>query len=278
MKQPNFLIIGAQKAGTTSLREFLGSLPSKIFMLKSEQHFWNREGQYNDGYGLSKYQDLFAGSHESQLRGEKSPNYLASFEAPARISRHIPEMKLIAILRNPADRAYSAYWHGRRVGALDQDFSFSQSIQMHKENHGKPYGDLLTPGLYSQHLKRYLEFFPRNQLLILDFEKLLTSPEEELTKALSFLGFENEEIRKLEGLQFPRRNTARVSRFPKLSSRVHKSRLLSYEQKSKIVKKFLRHDELPAMSGKDRNFLAEFYAHEAEMIEELTGIRFNWSD
>jgi hypothetical protein len=187
-------------------------------------------------------------------------------------------MKLIAILRNPADRAYSAYWHGRRVGALDHDFSFSQSIQMHKENHGKPYGDLLTPGLYSQHLKRYLEFFPRNQLLILDFEKLLTSPEEELTKALSFLGFENEEIRKLEGLQFPRRNTARVSRFPKLSSRVHKSRLLSYEQKSKIVKKFLRHDELPAMSGKDRNFLAEFYAHEAEMIEELTGIRFNWSD
>jgi hypothetical protein len=278
MKQPNFLIIGAQKAGTTSLREFLGSLPSKIFMLKSEQHFWNREGQFNDGYGLSKYQDLFAGSHESQLRGEKSPNYLASFEAPARISRHIPEMKLIAILRNPADRAYSAYWHGRRVGALDQDFSFSQSIQMHKENHGKPYGDLLTPGLYSQHLKRYLEFFPRNQLLILDFEKLLTSPEEELTKALSFLGFENEEIRKLEGLQFPRRNTARVSRFPKLSSRVHKSRLLSYEQKSKIVKKFLRHDELPAMSEKDRTFLAEFYAHEAERIEELTGIRFKWSD
>jgi hypothetical protein len=272
----DFLIIGAQKAGTTSLRAFLESVPKNVFMSKSEHHFWNREGQYNDGFGIDSYLDNFAQSQSGQMIGEKSPSYLGSYEAPARIHRHFPEVKLIAILRNPADRAYSAYWHGRRVGAIDPSTTFTDSIQSYRENHGKPYGDLVTPGFYSQHIARYLEFFPREQLLLLDFDELLNSPVSELSKSISFLGLDIDFITKSGALKFPKRNVARVSRLPKVSRYIHRTRLLTYDQKSKILKKFLKPGDIPPMARTESQFLATLYKDEAAKVRALTGIDFKW--
>jgi hypothetical protein len=272
----DFLIIGAQKAGTTSLRAFLESIPAHVKVSKTEYHFWNREGQYNDGFGLSGYMENFAEASEKQLVGEKSPSYLGSYEAPARIHKHFPNVKLIAILRNPAERAYSAYWHGRRVGAIDPKISFLQSIQNHRKNHGKPYGDLVTPGLYSQHLARYHEFFPKDQILVLDFQQLLAEPTEELTKSISFLGLDLETVSRSGTLEFPKRNVARVSRLPAVSRYIHGTRLLSYETKSKILKKFLKTGDIPPMEPEDRLFLSQIYRDEAEKVSAITGRKFNW--
>ena len=277
MTSPDFLIIGAQKAGTTSLRAFLESISDHVFMSKTEHHFWNREGQYNDGFGLNSYLNNFAQSQSGQMIGEKSPSYLGSYEAPARIHRHFPEVKLIAILRNPAERAYSAYWHGRRVGAIDPGFTFTESIQSYRENHGKPYGDLVTPGFYSQHIARYLEFFPREQLLILNFDKLLNSPVTELSKSVSFLGLDIDLITKSGSLEFPKRNVARVSRLPKVSRYIHRARLLTYDQKSKILKKFLKTGDIPPMARTDSQYLATLYKDEAAKVRALTGVDFDWN-
>ena len=277
MTSPDFLIIGAQKAGTTSLRAFLESISDHVFMSKTEHHFWNREGQYNDGFGLNSYLNNFAQSQSGQMIGEKSPSYLGSYEAPARIHRHLPEVKLIAILRNPAERAYSAYWHGRRVGAIDPGTTFTDSIQSYRENHGKPYGDLVTPGFYSQHIARYLEFFPREQLLILNFDKLLNSPVTELSKSVSFLGLDIDLITKSGSLEFPKRNVARVSRLPKVSRYIHRTRLLTYDQKSKILKKFLKTGDIPPMARTDSQYLATLYKDEAAKVRALTGVDFDWN-
>ena len=276
MRSLDFLIIGAQKAGTTSLRAFLGSIPGHVLMSKTEHHFWNREGQYNDGFGLDSYMDHFSQAKRGQLTGEKSPSYLASYEAPARIHKYFPDVKLIAILRNPAERAYSAYWHGRRVGAIDPNITFTESIRCYRENHGKPYGDLVTPGFYSQHISRYLEFFPKEQLLVLNFDELLNSPSGELSKSVSFLGLDIDLITKSGALEFPKRNVARVSRAPKISSYIHRTRLLTYDQKSKILKKFLKAGDIPAMDRADSQFLATLYKDEAAKVRALTGVDFNW--
>lgn len=276
MRSLDFLIIGAQKAGTTSLRAFLESIPAYVKVSKTEHHFWNREGKYNDGFGLSGYMENFAEASENQLVGEKSPSYLGSYEAPARIHKHFPNVKLIAILRNPAERAYSAYWHGRRVGAIDPKISFLQSIQNHRKNHGKPYGDLVTPGLYSQHLARYHEFFPKDQILVLDFQQLLTEPTEELTKSISFLGLDLETVSRSGTLEFPKRNVARVSRSPAVSRYIHGTRLLSYETKSKILKKFLKTGDIPPMEPEERLFLSQIYRDEAEKVSAITGRKFEW--
>lgn len=277
MLKPDFLIIGAQKAGTTSLRAFLESIPRQVFMSKTEHHFWNREGQYNDGFGIDSYLQNFSQAKSGQLIGEKSPSYLASYEAPARIQKHFPQVKLIAILRNPAERAYSAYWHGRRVGAIDPSTTFSQSIHSHRDNHGKPYGDLVSPGFYSQHIARYLEFFSEQQLLILNFEDLLNSPVSELSKSITFLGLNPDSISESGALEFPKRNVARVSRLPKMSRFIDRTRLLTYEQKSRVLKKFLKTGDIPPMDRGDSEFLSAIYQGEAEKVQTLTGVEFKWS-
>jgi hypothetical protein len=276
MRKLDFLIIGAQKAGTTSLRAFLGSIESHIFMLKTEQHFWNREGRYRDGFGLDPYMEKFSEAGSEHLIGEKSPSYLSSYEAPERIAKHFPQVKLIANLRNPAERAYSAYWHGRRVGAIDPSVTFAQSIQTYQENHGKPYGDLVSPGFYSSHLTRHLNFFPKDQLLVLDFDKLLSSPETELLKSLAFLGLDVDAVAKSGTLEFPKRNVARVSRLPKVSHFIHRTKLLNYDQKSKVLGKILKTGDIPPMEPADREFLAALYKDEGEKIEALTGVKFDW--
>ena len=276
MRSLDFLIIGAQKAGTTSLRAFLESMPNHILVSKRERHFWNREANYNDGFGINEYMEKFNEASENLLVGEKSPSYLGSYEAPARIHRHFPDVKLIAVLRNPAERAYYAYWHGRRVGAIDPKVSFSQSIQDHRKNHGRPYGDLVTPGFYSKHLTRYHEFFPKSQLLVLDFQQLLSDPTQELTKSISFLGLDLEEITASGSLEFPKRNVARVSRLPAVSRYIHKSKLLTYNKKSKILKRFLKTGDIPPMEPEDRLFLSQIYKDEDIRVNALTGRNFSW--
>jgi hypothetical protein len=276
VRSVDFLIIGAQKAGTTSLRAFLESIPSRIFITRSEHHFWNREGQYNDGLGLDSYLENFSQSKEGQLIGEKSPSYLASYEAPSRIHKHFPNVKLIAILRNPAERAYSAYWHGRRVGVIDPSTSFAHSILRYRENRGKPYGDLVTPGFYSQHLARYYEFFPKEQILVLNFDELIAYPVSELTKSLAFLNVEIDLATQSGSLYFPKRNVARVSLFPKLSRYIYRTSRLTYNQKSMVLNRFLKTGEIPPMELADSQYLGALYKDEADRVRALTGIDFNW--
>ena len=277
MSALDFLIVGAQKSGSTSLRAFLGEQEKDIYILNRELHFWNRNGQYQDGEGLSTYLQNFAGAKPNQIKGEKSPSYLVSQEAPGRIHKHFPEIKIIAILRNPIDRAYSAYWHGRRVGAIETSTTFGQSVRNYKVNQGKPYGDVVTAGLYSEQIARYLNFFPLQQLHVISFESTLTQSNDELHGVLKFLlphfTIANEENQ----LAFPKRNVARASRFPKLNEVIFKSKLLSYSTKSRISKKSLVDLKVPEMLEDDRKFLQEIYAGENQALQSILGKSFAWT-
>jgi hypothetical protein len=277
MSELDFLIVGAQKSGSTSLRAFLGDQEKDIFILNRELHFWNRKGQYQDGAGLSAYLENFSDAKPHQIKGEKSPSYLVSQEAPGRIHKHFPEVKIIAILRNPIDRAYSAYWHGRRVGAIETSTTFGEAVRNYKENQGKPYGDMVTAGFYSEQIVRYLDFFPLKQLHVISFESTLTQSSDELHGVLKFLlpnsAIANEESQ----LAFPKRNVARASRFPKLNEAIFKSKLLSYSTKSRISKKSLVDLKVPEMLEDDRKFLQDIYAGENQALQSILGKNFGWN-
>jgi hypothetical protein len=277
MSDLDFLVIGAQKSGSTSLRAFLGEHEKEIFVLNRELHFWNRDGQYQEGAGLDGYLKNFAGAKPEQIKGEKSPSYLVSQEAPGRIHKHFPKVKIIAILRNPIDRAYSAYWHGRRVGAIESTTTFGESIRNFKVNQGKPYGDLVTSGFYSEQLKRYLNYFPIEQIHVLSFESTLTQANDELHGVLKFLLPHSVIANEESQLAFPKRNVARASRFPKLNEAIFKSKLLSYSTKSKISKKSLVDLKVPEMLEVDRSFLGEIYAGENKALQSLLGKNFGWN-
>jgi hypothetical protein len=276
MSQLDFLIVGAQKSGSTSLRAFLEEQKKDIFILNRELHFWNRNGQYQDGVGLNAYLENFAEAKPNQIKGEKSPSYLVSKEAPERIHKHFPEVKIIAILRNPIDRAYSAYWHGRRVGAIETSTTFGEAVRNYKVNQGKPYGDMVTPGYYSEQIARYLSFFPLKQLHVISFESTLTQSGDELHGVLKFL-LPNSAIAYEESqLAFPKRNVARASRFPKLNEAIFKSKFLSHSTKSRISKKSLVELKVPEMLEDDRKFLQEIYAGENQALQSILGKNFGW--
>ena len=110
MKKPNYLVIGAQKSGTTSVRGLLGQHPDIYIHPEELQFFWR---EYGDDF--ERYCSNFEDAGSAQFVGEKSPDYLFFKEAAPRIAELNPDMKLIVILREPTLRAYSD-WYQRTVG------------------------------------------------------------------------------------------------------------------------------------------------------------------
>ena len=178
MTLPNFLVIGAQRAGTSLLhRQVLLPHPQVyVPVRRKEIHYFDR---YYDR-GLEWYQTYFPSGHAArqfQAIGEVTPDYLASAEAPARIHALLPACRLVAILRNPVDRAWSWYQYARRSRNEQRDF------QRFTEEDPPALGG----GLYHQHLQRYLALFPRPRLLVLIYEEVVEDPARELSRLTAFL-------------------------------------------------------------------------------------------
>ncbi|MGH6901037.1 MAG: sulfotransferase family protein, partial [Geminicoccaceae bacterium] len=178
MSLPNFLVIGAQRAGTSLLHQILLAHPEVYVPVeRKEVHYFDRYFER----GLAWYQGYFpAGDAAGRYRaiGEITPDYLAAAEAPARIHALLPECRLVVILRNPVDRIHSWYQHARRSRNERRDFAtFLDEEPL-----------ALGAGLYHRHLLRYLALFPREALLVVVYEELLRDPGRELGRLTAFLG------------------------------------------------------------------------------------------
>jgi Sulfotransferase family len=196
---PNFLVIGAQKAGTTSLYHYLKQHPEIYMSPLKEPHFFAVEGADPDFRGplprnpltitdLETYRALFAGVSSETAIGEASPGYLGNPRAAGRIRHYIPEAKLIAILRNPVERAYSAYLH--RVRDDREWLDFARAL---REEEARVRANL-TPGwyykragFYYSQLKRYYELFDREQIRVYLYEDLDADPAGMLRELFAFL-------------------------------------------------------------------------------------------
>jgi hypothetical protein len=173
---PNFLIIGAEKAATTWLARCLAEHPS-VF-LPPEKEIFYFSSRFDRG--LEWYEDHFRGWAGEPRVGEATPVYLGHPEAPARIRATLGEIDLIASLRQPVDRAYSAYWHNLRHGRLSADSDFSRSLE-------KDAWEIRSRGEYASHLARYLRLFPRDRMLVLLHESIRDDAARALRACLEFL-------------------------------------------------------------------------------------------
>jgi Sulfotransferase domain len=275
MNKPNFLIIGAQKSGTSSLRKFMERNPNHFFTPRQELHFWNRDREYRDGEGVAEYYENFKGAAHNQIVGEKSPSYLPSSSAAERIAHHLPQVKIVAVLRDPVDRAHSAYLHGLRVGAIPRSRTFSQAIRNYQDFQGVPYGDVVSQGFYFENLERYFKFFHAKQIHVMSFSQLTQTPNLILPKLMNFLitpEFDYEPA-KID-YSMPRVNVARTSRFPQLVRRVRASKKLSIEQKNYLSGlTFKKLPEAPILP-EDRTFLDEIYAESNSNLQKRLGPNF----
>lgn len=193
---PNFLIIGAQKAGTTSLYYYLKQHPQIYMSPIKEPHFFTYEGEklgYSTPTRITNVEDyckLFQGVLKEIAVGEASPSYIYSPKVPERIQHYIPDAKLIAILRHPAERAYSNFVHNIQHGSEPlQDFAQAlrkeekrvcdnQAFHLHYKQ----------KGFYYVQMRRYFDRFNRSQIKVYLYEDLITDPISMLQNIFQFLG------------------------------------------------------------------------------------------
>ncbi|MGB8703293.1 MAG: sulfotransferase [Thermosynechococcaceae cyanobacterium] len=200
MNLPNFLIIGAGKSGTTALYNYLKQHPQiymspvkepKFFALEDENLTVNGPGShlFQPITNYEEYCRLFQGVTDEIAIGEASTIYLYVPKASERIKHYIPEVKLVAILRHPVDRAYSSFMHLRR----DQreplaDFSLALQEEERRITNNWPFiWRYKDRGFYYRQLKRYFELFNKSQIKIYLYEEFNTNPLITLQDIFKFL-------------------------------------------------------------------------------------------
>lgn len=202
---PNFLIIGAAKSGTSSLFRYLESHPDVYMPDYKEPNFFALVGRPVNFQGpgddttinlksvsiIDDYHNLFKGSDHFQCRGEASTLYLYAENAAENIFSLVPDMRLVCILRNPVDRAFSAYKHLKR-DRREFAGSFEEALELESERIEKNWEHLwhyVNQGYYYKQLSRYFSFFKRDQVMILLYEDLIRRNPDEIAKQLwAFLG------------------------------------------------------------------------------------------
>ena len=183
---PDFLILGAQKAGTTALYAYLRWHPQVTGPSFKEVSFFDRH--YARG---ERWYRAHMPMRRSGVVGEASPSYLFHPLAPARVARMLPNARLIALLRNPVDRAFSHYQHevalagegGRMRGELERMLEDPRYFSHPWWNY-----TYAARGRYAEQLERWFEVFPREQLLVLLTDELASDTAGAYRRTLDFLG------------------------------------------------------------------------------------------
>jgi hypothetical protein len=207
MTLPNFLIIGAAKAGTTSLYKYLEQHPDIYMSSLKEPGFFAFEGQQLDFQGpgtkhrinkwsitnIDEYQNLFAEAQNHQAIGEATPLYLYYSQSCDRIKHYIPDVKMIAMLRDPVERAFSNYVWAVQPGAESiTDFAAALAAEPEriKQNWG-PRWHYKAQGFYYQQLKPYFESFDSRQIKVYLYQDFVANPQGILQDIFNFLEIDN---------------------------------------------------------------------------------------
>lgn len=289
MPMPDFLIIGAQKAGTSSLYYYLKQHPQIYMSPIKELHFFTYEGesshgsssiaQHNESFAvvnnIEDYQKIFQAAPESSVVGEASPSYIYAPKAAERIKHHIPNAKLIAILRHPAERAYSNFLHAIRHNHEPiQDFKQA----LHEEetrirNNSAFLWHYKSKGFYYKQLTRYFALFDRSQIKVCLYEDLKTNPAGVIKDLFEFLevdaSFEPDVSRKY--------NVSVVPKNQLLSTVITSLKPIKPALKTLVpdrVRHYVRSqvfDTPPPISPEMRKHLVKEYREDILQMQELLG-------
>lgn len=207
---PDFLIIGAQRGGTSSLYRYLGAHPDVFPSVRKETEFFSSyigrgQGWYRAHFPTRRTLAIHERRHGAAAQTfEATPDYLFDPRAPANVAAALPEARLIVLLRDPVERAFSHYRHMRRLGFEDLEFDvalrqeeerISEDLDraMHDPNH-RPRAALrfsyVARGRYVEQLERWYAHFPRKQFLILDSNSLFVDPAAVVHQVCEFLGLQ----------------------------------------------------------------------------------------
>lgn len=243
---PDFIIIGGAKCGTTSLYCYLGEHPQILLPHKKEIKFFDEKFDLGLAWYLAHFPTIT--DNNNWLTGEASPSYLEYPQVAVSMSHLLPKVKVIVLLRNPVTRSVSWYYHQlpirKKKKPLGEELAWEMEkleglTELEMMQLGRKYPNNILGSLYYYKIKNWMRIFPREQILILQSEKLYSQPEKTMEKVYEFLG-----IAYYQGKEYPQHNSRNYSPIS---------------------------DEL-------RNRLTEYFRPHNQKLAEYLGMKFDWEE
>ena len=299
---PNFFIVGAQKAGTTSLYFYLKEVPQVYMSPLKEPFYFAPHAVHNSASDIirdkKEYLRLFEKANGYTAIGEATPIYLWDPDAPKLIYQTVPHARIIMILRDPIERAYSNYLMRVRYSGVKSSF-YDELIRDYRSQE-KLYGKsqlYVEFGMYYEQVKRYFNIFGREQVKVIIFEEFVKRPEQTVNEVLAFLGvrYTVKEIREQHNpYSVPRTPLsrwifaafrwlrARNIRFYKLlmllpDSVLESLPLPSGKSSGFAARILFKRIEKPKIEPEAFKFLQEIYYDDVLRLESLLGRSLPWS-
>ena len=200
-RTPDFLIIGPQKSATSALYKYIVRNPNIFPALKKEIFFFSRDFLHQ--HGLDYYKSFFPSiDNYSYLTGEASATYFNNAKVAKRIAEALPGIKLVFILRNPAERAISDYYMKLRAGkesrtlleAISSEIDFitkEKNIETLGHKYSTFHKGYVRNGIYTYFLKKYTQLFPKKQYIFVRAEELKKTPQKTMNNIFSFLNVDS---------------------------------------------------------------------------------------
>lgn len=268
---PTVIGIGAQKCASTWMHTAMGAHPQIGASFPKEIHFFSNF--FN--YGYQWYEARFASVTDKPIRFEASPSYFHDPRAPERIYNYNPGMKLIVLLRDPVERAYSSHLH-EVIKAHIPPMPFAQGLQNNPE--------YIEQGRYATHLGRWFNVFPRDQILVLFTEDIAKDPAAAAKIAYAFVGADTSFSSVVLG---ERRNESDKARLPVLRKGLRaggrllrrlglQDRLASLKKSGPVARMMSANSvdmrkAVPPMDSDSRKRLHDVFASEVTNLAKLLG-------
>ena len=275
----DFFIVGAAKSGTTSLYSYLNKHPEiEMSTIKEPDYFSNEFIEKQSLYykkesikSLNKYHSLYSDT-KNLIRGEASVSYLFYEKVPKKIFKYNSRSKVIIMLRNPSDRAYSHYLMDKRLGFVRESFENIVHKKSTHKNSALFYQQYIELGQYSFQIKNYFDVFSKKNILIIDYDNFIYNSSEVLNKVCVFLNVENRSFSNTNKVYNKYTNPSN-----KLVKILYTFRFLrefignffSESLKIKIQALFFTDEKKPTLNSEIQIFLKEYYKVELERLSKL---------
>ena len=275
----DFFIVGAPKAGTTSLYHYLSEHPQVEMSSQKEPDYFsdkaiNEQGMYytkNRVNSLAKYESLFV-QKESVVYGEASVSYLFYENVAEDIKKYNPNAKIIIMLRNPIERAFSHYLMDYRLGLISDSFENVLAKKSKHKNAHLFYQQYIEVSKYSKQIQRYLDFFEKDSILFIDYEDLKINVSKTVDQVYNFLHISTEfaaDINtKHNTFTMPKNKVIRL-----IYSFVFLRKILTFLFPTYLVKNIrvllFKSDKKPELLKETRSLLKRIFNDDIKNLEEV---------
>lgn len=266
---PDFLVVAAPRAGTTSLHRYLDAHPQVFMAPQKEVHFFDQHHHR----GPDWYRQQFAEAEPRQVVGDATPTYLFAPGAVERMAELLPDAKLIVVLRNPVDRAYSNYWYWRTM--FPDGRSFAELARAEMADPEAPAAEGFQPylamGRYLPQLRHLMDHYPRKALLVLLLEDLKEDAASAFRSVCCFLDIREDTVPKEVGRTFNPAPRLRSEQLRRAMLRTRAWRWLPNRLVNGIDRLNRRPAPYPPMDPALRNELLDWYREDNEALARWLG-------